>query len=184
MMDNLSYPQKQGLYDPFFEHDSCGVGFVVNVKGRKSHNIVRNGIQTLMNLSHRGATGSDPATGDGAGILVQLPDLFFRNEVSKQHIELPTAGRYGVGLVFLPTKDDERALCEEWIESIVYEEGQLFFGWRDVPHDLKKAGHVSRSAAPIFKQMFIGRGAGVPDQEAFERKLFLILKRAEHAVRP
>ncbi len=181
-MDSFPDDQKQGLYDPFFEHDSCGVGFVVNVKGKKSHDIVRSGIQALVNLSHRGATGSDPETGDGAGILVQIPDVFFRRVVVEDGIELPTAGRYGVGMIFLPTDAEERRLCEELVESIVHEEGQTFFGWRDVPHNLKKAGEIARSAAPVFKQAFIGRGAHVLDQEAFERKLYIIRKRIEKKV--
>ena len=151
MMESLPNQQRQGLYEPAFEHDNCGVGFIVNIKGRKSHEIVRNGIQILLNLAHRGATGSDPDTGDGAGILVQIPDEFFRKELQKQQIDLPTVGRYGVGNIFLPTDDVERALCEEWIEAVVSEEGQLFFGWRDVPADLKKAGRTARAAAPVFK---------------------------------
>ena len=181
-MDNLPYPQKQGLYDPTFEHDSCGVGFVVNVKGRKSHDIVRSGIQILLNLAHRGATGADPETGDGAGILVQIPDKFFRKELLKDKIELPTAGRYGAGIIFLPTEPDERMLCEEWIEAIAHEEGQIFFGWRDVPHEAKKAGKTARSVAPVFKQLFIGRGANVPNQETFERKLYIIRKKIEKKI--
>ncbi len=182
IMNTLPYPQKQGLYNPAFEHDNCGVGFVVNVKGRKSHDIVRSGIQILVNLSHRGATGSDPETGDGAGILVQIPDEFFRKELLKTDIELPTIGRYGTGIVFLPTDPKEQALCQEWIEAIIYEEGQLFFGWRDVPHNPKNAGKIARSAAPVFKQVFIGRGANVLDQEAFERKLYIIRKKIEKKV--
>ena len=181
-MENLSYPQQQGLYNPAFEHDNCGVGFVVNVKGRRSHDIVRSGIQILVNLAHRGATGSDPETGDGAGILVQIPDKFFRKELLEQQIELPTAGRYGVGQVFLPTRHDEKVLCQEWIEAIVHEEGQVFIGWRDVPHDIKKAGRTARAAAPDFKQIFIGRGANVESQEAFERKLYIIRKKIEKKV--
>ena len=182
MMESLPNQQRQGLYEPAFEHDNCGVGFIVNIKGRKSHEIVRNGIQILLNLAHRGATGSDPDTGDGAGILVQIPDEFFRKELQKQQIDLPTVGRYGVGNIFLPTDEIERALCEEWIEAVVSEEGQLFFGWRDVPADLKKAGRTARAAAPVFKQIFVGRGANVSDQAAFERKLYIIRKKIEKKV--
>ena len=182
MISNQLFPQAQGLYDPAYEHDSCGVGFVVNIKGKKSHNIVRSGIQILINLSHRGATGADPDTGDGAGILTQIPDEFFRAELAKQHLELPTIGRYGVGIVFLPTHDLERAQCEEWIEAIVLEEGQLVLGWRDVPHDLKKAGSSARAVSPVFKQLFIGRGAETPNQAAFERKLYIIRKKIEKKI--
>ena len=181
-MNTDSYFQKQGLYDPAYEHESCGVGFVVNVKGRKSHEIVRNGIQILVNLSHRGATGCDPETGDGAGILTQIPDRFFRKEVSQSGFDLPTPGRYGVGMIFLPTNTDERLRCEEWIESIIQEEGQIFLGWREVPHDLNKAGTIARSAAPVIKQVFIGRGAEIPNQEIFERKLYIIRKKFEKRV--
>lgn len=182
MKHTNSYFQKQGLYDPVYEHESCGVGFIVNVKGRRSHEIVRNGIQTLVNLSHRGATGCDPETGDGAGILTQIPDRFFRKEVSQYGFDLPTPGRYGVGMLFLPTTTNERLRCEEWIESIIQEEGQNLLGWRDVPHDLNKAGEIARSAAPVIKQVFIGRGADIPDQETFERKLYIIRKRFEKNV--
>ncbi len=178
MMDNVPNQREQGLYEPSLEHDNCGVGFIVNIKGRKSHDIVRSGIQILMNLAHRGATGSDPDTGDGAGILLQIPDEFFRKELQHK-FDLPTVGRYGVGNVFLPTNENERILCEEWIEAIVQEEGQVFFGWRDVPVDLKKAGRTARAAAPAFKQIFIGRGANVADQDAFERKLYIIRKKIE-----
>lgn len=182
MMKNVSYFQKQGLYDPTYEHGSCGVGFVVNVKGRKSHEIVRNGIQTLVNLSHRGATGCDPETGDGAGILTQIPDRFFRKYQSNTAFALPTPGRYGIGMMFLPTDNAERQRCEGWVEATVLEEGQLFLGWRDVPHDLSSAGRVARSVAPVIKQVFIGRGAEIADQEGFERKLYIIRKKIEKKI--
>ncbi|GAK59263.1 glutamate synthase (Ferredoxin) [Candidatus Vecturithrix granuli] len=181
-MKNVSYFQKQGLYDPAYEHESCGVGFVVNVKGRKSHEIVRNGIQTLVNLSHRGAAGCDPETGDGAGILTQIPDKFFRKQLGHAHFELPTAGRYGVGMMFLPSDAAEQQCCEEWVEVIVQEEGQLFLGWRDVPHDLSKTGEIARSAAPAIKQVFIARGSETLDQESFDRKLYIIRKKFEAKV--
>jgi len=181
-MSDLPYQQKRGLYDPAFEHDSCGVGVIVNIKGNKSHDIVRNGLTALEHLSHRGATGSDLNTGDGAGILVQIPDNFFRKALTEYHIELPIVGRYGAGLVFLPTKSEEQKRCEEWIESIIHEEGQKLLGWRDVPHDSVHIGEIARSAKPELKQIFIGRSANVPGHEAFERKLYVIRKRIEKQV--
>jgi len=126
-------PEKQGLYDPAREHDSCGVGFVVNVKGAKSHSIVKQGLQILENLEHRGAVGADELAGDGSGILIQLPDDFFREETSKIGFKLPEAGQYGVGMIFLPQNDAIRKKCEEFVEQFVKGEGQKVLGWRDVP---------------------------------------------------
>lgn len=175
-MSMSQYPEKQGMYDPSLEHDSCGVGFLCNIKGEKSHKIVRDAIQILENLSHRGATGSDPLTGDGAGILVQMPDKFFQKECAKINIDLPELGDYGVGMVFLPGHLESRNQIEEWVERVTYEEGQKFLGWRDVPHDDEKIGHVARSAMPVFKQFFVARGADTP-RERFEVKLYVIRKR-------
>ncbi len=169
------YMSKKGLYDPRFEHDSCGVGFVAHLKGQKSHDIVRNGIQILENLTHRGACGCDPETGDGAGILIQMPDAFFRKKCASLRIDLPVFGDYGVGMVFLPPNPGDRNTMEEWTEHIIREEGQNFLGWRDVPHDPAKIGKVARSVMPAFKQLLIGRGKNTPP-EAFERKLHVIRK--------
>src|SRR5262245_58852509 len=141
----MSLPEKQGLYDPAFEHDSCGVGFIANIKGKKSHEIVRQAIQILENLSHRGACGCDPLTGDGAGIMIQMPDAFLRKECAKLNIDLPKLGDYGAGMVFLPPSLQDRNTIEEWTEHIIHEEGQKFLGWRDVPHDSSQIGHVARS---------------------------------------
>ncbi len=182
-MENSLFLKKQGLYDPAFEHDSCGVGFIVNIKGQASHEIVRNGVKILENLAHRGATGSDPLTGDGAGLLTQIPDKFFRSECAKLNIVLPQKGEYAAGLIFLPTKKEERIQCEEWFEKIIAQEGEKFLGWRDVPHDSSRIGHVARSLEPEFKQIFIERGASTTDQAFFERKLYLIRKRIEGLVR-
>ena len=175
------FPKKQGLYDPRFEHDSCGVGFVVNIKGEKSHQIIRDGIQILENLTHRGATGCDPCTGDGAGILIQMPDAFFRKECAKIHVELPDPGDYGAGNVFLPTNLEARNIMEKWTEQLVREEGQEFLGWRDVPRENTKIGHVARSAEPAMKQIFIGRGKATT-REAFDLKLYVIRKRLYNKV--
>ncbi len=169
-------PGKQGLYDPWNEHDSCGVGFLCHLKGKKSHRIVRDAIQILENLTHRGATGSDPLTGDGAGILVQMPDKFFQKICPPLNIDLPALGDYGVGMVFLPENLESRNKIEEWIEHVIGEEGQRFLGWRDVPHNAEKIGHVARSAMPVFRQVFVGRGSKTP-AERFETKLYVIRKR-------
>ncbi len=181
-MNNL-YSKKQGLYDPRTEHDACGVGFVAHIKGEKSHKIVRNSIEILENLEHRGACGSDPKTGDGAGVLIQLPDSFFRKVCPELKIELPGMGEYGAGLIFLPTLPDERNQCEEWFEHVTREEGQKFLGWRSVPHNSSEIGHVAHSVEPELKQIFIARGKNTKDQNAFERKLFVIRKRIEKKVR-
>jgi glutamate synthase (NADPH/NADH) large chain len=181
-MEDPYQQRKQGLYDPAFEHDSCGVGFIVNIKGNKSYGVVKDGLIALEHLSHRGATGSDPNTGDGAGILIQIPDEFFRQDLAKDHLELPIIGRYGVGMFFLPTKPEERKICEEWIEAIIHEERQKVLGWREVPHHSRPIGKIARSAEPAIKQLFIGRSAEVSGQETFERKLYVIRKRLENQV--
>ena len=172
----MSLPPKQGLYDPQFEHDSCGVGFIAHIKGVKSHDMVRHGIQILENLAHRGACGCDPLTGDGAGIMIQMPDAFFRKELAKNNMELPVLGDYGAGLVFLPTSLDDRNVIEAWTEHIIHEENQKLIGWREVPHEPTRIGHVARSVMPAFKQLFIARGAKTT-REDFDRKLYVIRKR-------
>jgi glutamate synthase domain-containing protein 2/glutamate synthase domain-containing protein 1/glutamate synthase domain-containing protein 3 len=179
IIDN--HPKKQGLYDPRFEHDACGVGFVVNIKGKQSHEIVRQGIQILENLTHRGACGCDPETGDGAGIMIQMPDAFLRKECTKLHIPLPPLGDYGAGIVFLPPSAADRNVIEEWTEHIIHEEGQKFLGWRHVPHDSTKIGKVARSVEPEFKQLFIARGPKTTPEQ-FDRKLYVIRKRLYNKV--
>ncbi len=182
-MTNTFLPPKQGLYDPRTERDACGVGFVAHIKGKKSHEIIRQSVEILENLEHRGACGCDPETGDGAGILIQIPDAFFRKEFKKINIQLPSEGEYGIGLVFLPTLAEERTRCEKWFEHVIQEEGQQFLGWRDVPHDSKKIGKVAHSVEPEFKHILISRGKGTKDQAAFERKLYVIRKLIEKKVR-
>ena len=177
----MSYPPKQGLYDPQFEHDACGVGFIVNIKGKKSHDIIRQGVQILENLAHRGACGCDPETGDGAGIMIQMPDAFLRKEMAKQDITLPPEGDYACGLVFLPPSLEDRNIIEQWTEHIIHEEGQKLIGWRTVPHDSTKIGHVARSVEPEFKQLFISRGKNTELQD-FDRKLYVIRKRLYNKV--
>ena len=180
-MDLLSQPRQQGLYDPAFEHDACGVGFVAHIKNRKSHDIVRQGLRILENLTHRGATGYDPLLGDGAGILIQMPDAFLRDEAAKAGIRLPAEGRYACGNIFLPQAAAGRAACEAILARIVGEEGQTFLGWRDVPRDDQGLAQAAKASEPVVRQAFIA-GASA-DQASFERKLFVIRKRVEHEVR-
>lgn len=177
------YPEKQGLYDPQFEHDNCGVGFVVDMKGRKSHDIIQKGLQLLCNLTHRGALGADPKTGDGAGILIQICHEFFAEQCKEQGIILPKAGEYGVGMVFLPQDEAENQECGETIESIIAEQGLSILGWREVPIDTEHVGRQAAEIQPIIRQIFIGKNGYKASQDELERKLFVIRKRIENAVR-
>jgi glutamate synthase (ferredoxin) len=179
----------QGLYDPRHEHDACGVGFVVHIKGQKSHSIVKQALELLVNLLHRGACGCEANTGDGAGILMQMPDRFLRRETGRLGINLPPERGYGAGLVFLPRDPSVRERIETIFEEIVIDEGQLVLGWRDVPTDDHEVGPSAVAVEPVFKQIFIGRAPGSPlpgasiDSDAqFERKLYVIRKRIEHAI--
>lgn len=171
-----------GLYDPAHEHDACGVGFVVNIKGEKSHLIVQSGLEILVNLTHRGACGCDPLTGDGAGILTQMPDEFFRPVAAELGIQLPPEGDYAVGCVFLPRDKSERAHCERRLERLVGEEGQKFLGWRNVPIDSKVIGRTARAVEPMIRQAIVARGENTP-ADMFEWKLYVIRKRLELEVR-
>ena len=175
-------PEKQGLYDPRNEHDACGIGFVANIKNRKSHEIIRQGLQILVNLTHRGAVGADPRAGDGAGILIQMPDAFLRKACDEAGFELPPAGDYGVGMLFLPTDRAARVECERVVEKFVADEGQRLIGWRDVPVDNSGLGESVIPTEPAIRQVFVGRGDNCADQDAFERKLFVIRKQAELAI--
>jgi glutamate synthase (ferredoxin) len=174
---------KQGLYDPWYEHDSCGVGFVVNIKGKKSHKIIRDALTILVNLNHRGACGCEANTGDGAGILMQMPHGFFKEVARKDKIKLPPLGDYGVAMMFLPRDPNERRTCEILFENIVVEEGQKFLGWRLVPTDNSTLGATARASEPFMQQAFIKRSGRLADDMAFERKLYVIRKRAERAIR-
>ena len=174
-------PVAQGLYSPQNERDACGLGFVVNIKGEQSHEIITKGIQILVNLTHRGACGCDPETGDGAGVLIQIPDKFFRRECGKLGFTLPPVGEYGVGMVFLPVERQQRLQCEGILERIAAEEGLVVLGWRDTPVDGNAIGRVARGSQPYIEQIFIRSGAGMT-QEQLERKLYLVLKRAESEV--
>ena len=179
-------PVKQGLYTPSNERDACGVGFVAHIKGKKSHDIVQKGLELLTNLTHRGATGYDPKLGDGAGLLMQIPDAFMRKEAAKLNMQLPAAGRYAVGNVFLPQTAKNREACEALINNIIAEENQVLLGWRDVPVDNSNIAQAARDVEPTMRQVFVGGINADSDQfdaAAFERKLFVIRKRIEHAVR-
>ncbi|MCM8614032.1 glutamate synthase large subunit [Accumulibacter sp.] len=176
-------PERQGLYDPANEHDACGVGFVAHIQGKKSHSIIEQGLMILRNLDHRGAVGADPLMGDGAGILVQIPDDFYRAEMAKQGVELPPAGDYGVGMVFLPQESASRLACQEEIERAVRSEHQVVLGWRDVPVDHSMAmSPTVRAREPVIRQIFVGRGADVMVTDALERKLYVIRRRAANAI--
>ncbi len=179
----MEQPSRQGLYDPANEHDACGVGFVAHIKNVKSHAIVAQGLKILENLTHRGATGYDPLLGDGAGILIQMPDAFLREETAKLGIHLPESGYYGCGNVFLPQSANGRAACESAIARIVHAEGQVFLGWRDVPRDNRGLAQAAKDMEPAIRQVFIGKGEKTQDQDSFERKLFVIRKKVEHEVR-
>ncbi len=182
-MGQTAEPRKQGLYDPRYEHDACGVGFVVDLKGRRSHALVEQAVQVLLNLEHRGACGAEKNTGDGAGILLQTPHAFLAAECERLNIELPRAGRYGVGMVFLPTDAESRAQCEQAFEKFVREEGQSVLGWRTVPTDATSLGPSAQAAAPFVRQIFIGRSDELADELAFERKLYVIRRRVEKAIK-
>jgi glutamate synthase (NADPH/NADH) large chain len=182
-MNQCTLPNRQGLYDPRNEHDACGVGFIVHIKGSKSHAIVKQGLDLLKNLTHRGAVGADPYAGDGAGILIQMPDAFLRQQCGKQGLILPKEGDYAVGMVFLPRDATSRASCEALFTEIIAQEKAILLGWRDVPVDNQELGETAKQVEPFIRQVFIGRGADCFDQDAFERKLFVIRKQIENAVR-
>ena len=181
-MSHPGLPERQGLYSPEQEHDACGVGFIAHIKGKQSHAIVEQGLQILRNLTHRGAVGADPLAGDGAGILIQMPDAFLRREFSKQDIQLPKNGDYALGMLFLPRAAQTRAVCEQILAAVVKEEGQTFIGWRDVPTNNTRLGKGVQAVEPVVRQVCIGRGTSTPPK-AFERKLFVIRKVVEHRVR-
>ncbi len=177
----VSAPGKQGLYDPAYEHDACGVGFIAHIRNKKSHDIVARGLEILLRLTHRGAAGADPREGDGAGILIQIPDAFFREETAALGISLPEAGNYAVGMCFLPQDTVRRQQCERIVEENIAAHGLTLLGWRDVPVDADAADLPAsvRGCEPVIRQVFIGRGA-CSDQDAFERKLFVVRKLSSH----
>jgi len=184
LTENYRIPQKQGLYDPAFEHDACGMGFVVNIKGEKSHNIIDEALTVLENLSHRGASGADEHTGDGAGILIQIPHDFFKRECEVLGFDLPEKGNYGVGTIFAHRYDDFRKTQIKTFEKITQEEGQKILGWREVPIDKTTIGETAKAAMPRFIQVFIEKNPAITDAMDFERKLYIIRKRAEKVIVP
>src|SRR5262249_15150675 len=163
-------PAKQGLYDPQFEHEACGVGFVVNIKGRKSHAIIQQALEVLLNLDHRGACGCEANTGDGAGILIQPPHDFLKLVAKEGKVTLPSAGEYAVGMMFLPPKTAQRAESEKVFAEIVREEGQRVLGWRTIPTNNGSLGKTAKAAEPVMRQVFISRNKKLTDDMAFERK--------------
>ncbi|MEZ5563217.1 MAG: glutamate synthase large subunit [Gammaproteobacteria bacterium] len=179
----LGLPPKQGLYNPVNEHDACGVGFVVDIKGRKSHRILQQAIQVLRNLDHRGACGCEVNTGDGAGVLLQIPHRFLQGVAEREGFTLPAPGEYGSGLIFLPRNASKRRKLEQRFEQIVQSEGQSVLGWRTVPTHNKDLGETARLSEPFVRQVIIGRDPALTDELAFERKLFIIRKRAYSEIR-
>ncbi len=182
-MNNYGTPKKQGLYDPAFEHDACGMGFVVNINGEKSYDIVDDALTVLENMSHRGASGSDES-GDGAGITVQIPHDFFKRESEVLDFELPEEGNYGVGMIFAHKYDKFRSIQMKTFTDIVAEEGQEVLGWRDVPVDGAIIGDKAKASMPRIIQVFIKKNDNITDYMNFERKLYVIRKRAEKTIGP
>jgi glutamate synthase domain-containing protein 2/glutamate synthase domain-containing protein 1/glutamate synthase domain-containing protein 3 len=179
----VTHASHHGLYRSTNEHDACGVGFVVNIKGKASHALIQQALLILQNLDHRGAVGADPLCGDGAGILIQIPDAFYREELAKQGLTLPPPGEYGVGMVFLPREHASRLACEQELERTVRAEGQVVIGWRDVPVDREMPmSPLVRAREPVIRQIFIGRGPEIMVPEALERKLYVIRKAASHKI--
>ena len=188
---SLSEAAESGLYQPGLERDACGVGFVAHIKGHRAHSIVEQGLQILANLDHRGAVGADKLMGDGAGILIQIPDEFYRADMARTGtapdgsvgIELPPPGEYGVGMVFLPKEHASRLACEQELARAVKAEGQVVLGWRDVPVDREMPmSPAVRAKEPVIRQIFIGRGPDVIVPDALERKLYVIRKTASSAI--
>ncbi len=176
----MTGPQRQGLYDPGKERDSCGMGFIAHVKGQRSNEIIQRGLQILANLDHRGGVGADPELGDGAGCLIQIPDELFRDWAESNRLNLPPLGDYGVAMCFMPRDEPSRAAAEAQLERFVRIEGQLLVGWRDVPVDLSAIGESVRPSMPVIRQAVVARGPNVKDQDAFERKLLAIRKQTQN----
>ena len=178
----MALPERQGLYDPRNEHDSCGIGFVANIKGRKSHDIIARGLQILVNLDHRGAVGADPLVGDGAGCLIQMPDALLRDWAAKQGLTLPEPGHYAVAMCFLPWDERARAIAVEHVEGYIKAEGQTLIGWREVPTDTTGLGATVIETMPWISQAIVARSPALADQDAFERKILTIRKQALNTV--
>lgn len=175
-------PERQGLYDPSFEKDSCGVGFIADMKNRKTHAIVQQGLQILHNLDHRGAVGADPKLGDGCGILVQIPHRFFSEECAALGFTLPEPGHYAIGQFFMPQDVQDRTICEDIVIQTVTEEGLIFLGWRDVPVDNADLGDAVKASEPVHRQLFVGRPAEIASEDDFERKVYVLRKSVSNKV--
>jgi len=182
-MINSQLPPKQGLYDPQFEHDACGVGFIVHMKGQKSHEIIEQGLTILLNIDHRGAVGAETNTGDGAGILMQIPHTFLKKVAAAENVMLPELGQYGVGMIYSSPDPAQRAAGRRVFEQVAAEEGQKVLGWRDVPTDNSSLGNTAKSSEPFMQQVFIQRSPDLVNDLAFERKLYVIRKRSHNAIR-
>jgi glutamate synthase domain-containing protein 1 len=183
LIEKISDIEAKGMYTSAFEHDACGMGFVADVKGRKSREIIDKGLDVLKNLEHRGAVGADPNTGDGAGILIQIPDEFMRKVTAQNNITLPEEGRYAIGMIFLPQNSILRKNVENIIEKIVIDENQKFLGWRDVPVDPTVPGKGAQATQPFIRQCFIAANKKILNRDEFERKLYLIRRIIDHRVR-
>ncbi|MBP8235205.1 MAG: glutamate synthase subunit alpha, partial [Rhizorhabdus sp.] len=176
----MSYPQNQGLYDSRNEHDACGVGFIANIRGIKSNEVVQRGLEILLKIDHRGAVGADPLLGDGAGILIQIPDALLRGWAAGAGVTLPQPGDYAVAMCFLPRDAAARDFAVSNFEKFIAKEGQTLVGWRDVPVDTAGLGQAVLDEMPVIRQAIVGRGANCPDQDAFERKLLVIRKQTQN----
>jgi len=182
-LENMKAMQAKGLYDPQYEHDACGVGFVANIKGKKSHEIVLQGLEVLEKLKHRGACGWEKNTGDGSGILVQVPDKFLRKVCAERNIDLPAEGQYAVGMVFMPPDISQRRAIEDICRQMIQAEGQKCLGFRKVPTCNDSLGNTAKAQEPVVKQIFVGKGKDVTSQEDFERKLYIIRRRITKRVK-
>ena len=184
MNDKIKYPVvAQGMYDPAYEHDACGMGFIADIKGRKSRAIIDKGLEIQRNLEHRGAVGADPLTGDGAGVLIQMPHDFMKKAAAEVNINLPEEGRYAVGVMFLPQNPAQRNTAENIIEKIIIDEEQAFLGWRDVPVDVDVPGESAKLTQPFIRHCFIGANKKIKNQDEFERKLYFIRRVIDQRVR-
>ena len=181
-LNRMGFPKEYGLYNPKNEHENCGFGFIANIKNEPKHEIVHQALEIVHNLDHRGAVGSDPLAGDGAGILIQIPDLFFRKEFSNNNVTLPKIGDYGVGMVFFPSDKTRSDLAQKAIENTISKEGQVLIGWRDVPVDDVVLGESVKENAPLIRQFFVQKGINCKDEKAFQRKLYVIRKQAHSSL--
>jgi len=178
----MALPERQGLYDPRNEHDSCGIGFVANIRGRKSHDIIARGLEILVNLDHRGAVGADPLVGDGAGCLIQMPDALLRDWADRRGLALPPPGCYAVAMCFLPWDERARVIAIDHVEHFVEAEGQTLIGWRDVPTDTTGLGARVIETMPWISQAIVACNPEIADQDAFERKILTIRKQVLNQV--